>query len=94
MLPKENYKKIKTFKSMNPLKDKLDREVLDIFLIQQQDILKLLDQSKNLNLSKVKASISIARWIKLKLGDTLRVLIYHNYRHVKQAQRCLEISPV
>ncbi|MEQ8425850.1 MAG: DinB family protein [Cyclobacteriaceae bacterium] len=87
MLPGENGKlnKIKTFKNMNPIHKQLSPDVIDRFLVQQDEILSLLDKSSKIDLGKVKTAISISKLIKLKLGDTLRVVIYHNQRHIKQA---------
>ena len=92
MLPGENGKlnKMKTFKSMNPIHKSLSTDVLVTFKNQQQELLRLLDLAGQVDLSKVKTSISISRWIKLKLGDTLRVVIYHNQRHMKQASNVLK----
>ncbi|MEP2772459.1 MAG: DinB family protein [Fulvivirga sp.] len=90
MLPKEKLNKMKTFKSMNPLNSSLDKGVLDKFIAQQEQFLTLLEKSKNTNLTKVKTSISISKWIKLRLGDTFRVVIYHNLRHVEQAKKIIK----
>jgi len=85
MLPGEKVKKMKTFKSMNPAGSKLDKKVLTKFIDQQKKMLELLDRSREVSLNKTKTSISISNLIKLKLGDTFRVVIYHNERHVVQA---------
>ncbi|MBK1896003.1 DinB family protein [Chryseobacterium paridis] len=90
MLPKEKPNPMKTLKTMNPIHSKLDKEVLNEFIKQQQQLLILLDQSKNINLEKIKTSISISKLIKLKLGDTLRFVIYHHIRHIGQAKRILK----
>lgn len=90
MWPKEKLNKMKTFKNMDPLTRQLDKQVLDTFIDQQYKLLQLLHQSSNVNLSKVKVGISIIPFIKLKLGDALRVLIYHNERHIQQAKRIME----
>lgn len=87
MLPKENLVKIKTFKSMDPNDSKLEKSVLDKFLDQQEQILEILNKSQGINLTKIKTAISISKWIKLRLGDTFRVLIYHNQRHIVQAKK-------
>ena len=89
MRPRSNMKKINTFKSMNPIGSKLDKEVIEEFIRHQKQILEILDNAKNVDLSKTKTSVSISKWIKLKLGDTLRVVIYHNQRHMLQAFRAL-----
>lgn len=89
LLPKEKINKMNTFKRMNPLNSKLDRSVIDEFLEQQIQMLELLDKARHISLNKTKTGISISRWIKLKLGDTFRVVIYHNQRHMEQAERAL-----
>ncbi|MEQ8474125.1 MAG: DinB family protein [Marinoscillum sp.] len=89
MLPKEKLNKMKTFKSMNPMGSSLTRSVLDRFIHQQENLLNLLSQAKETNMVKVKTSISISKWIKLRLGDTFRVVVYHNLRHIVQAKKLL-----
>lgn len=89
MLPKEKLNTMNTFKSMNPIHSKLDKEVVNEFIIQQKQMLKVLDRCRSVNLNKVKTPISISTLIKLKLGDTLRVVIYHNQRHMVQAFKVL-----
>lgn len=85
MLPKGN--KMKTFKPMNPIDCALETGVIDTFVRQQNDLLELLEAARLTDLTKVKTAISISKWIKLRLGDTLRVVIYHNHRHLIQARR-------
>jgi hypothetical protein len=89
MLPKERGGKMKTFKEMNPIGKNLHRNVIDTFIGQQKKILELLTQTESKNLTKIKTSISILKWIKLRLGDTLRVVIFHNERHIQQAEKAL-----
>ena len=74
-------------KTMLPRK-KLNK--MKTFLNQQQAILNLLDKSKEVDLTNTKTGISISKWIKLRLGDTFRVVIYHNQRHMAQAERVLK----
>jgi len=89
MLPKENLNKMKTFKSMNPINSKLDKNVVEVFINQQNQLLTLLEKSSLVDLEKTKTSVSISKLIKLKLGDTLRFVVYHNLRHIKQAENIL-----
>ena len=72
---------------MDPADSPLDPSVLDKFIHQQEQLLQLLEVSRQTDLTGVKTSISISKWIKLRLGDTLRVVVYHNLRHVVQAQK-------
>lgn len=89
MLPKEKGSKMKTFKVMDPIHSNVPRSVLDTFIEQQKVLLGLLDQARKVSLNKTKTSISISKLIKLKLGDTMRVVVYHEQRHMKQIERVL-----
>ncbi|KFF02018.1 DinB family protein [Chryseobacterium luteum] len=86
MLPKEKLNKMKTFKSMDPINSRLDKEVVEEFIKQQYQLIELLEKAKDINLNTVKTGISISKLIKLKLGDTFRFIIHHNQRHIRQAQ--------
>ena len=89
MIPKGKLNSMKTFKSMDPIHSKLDKSFLKEFIDQQKQIIHLLNKAENVDLNKVKTSISISNLIKLKLGDTFRFVIYHNLRHIEQAKRNL-----
>ncbi len=89
MKPKDKLNSMKTFKSMDPINSDLDKSCIENFLVQQDELLKLLEKCHSVNLIKTKTSISISKWIKLRLGDTLKVVIYHNWRHIEQAKRLM-----
>jgi len=80
-------KKMKSPKDKNPVHRELAVTTIDRFLKQQQKLKDLLERSRNINLVKTRTAISISPWIKLRLGDTCRFLVYHIERHVRQAQR-------
>lgn len=90
MLPKEKLNKMKTIKAMNPIHSQLNKEVVYEFIKQQQQLLDLLAKARHINLEKTKTSISISKLITLKLGDTFRFVIYHNARHISQADTILK----
>lgn len=89
MRPKAKLNKMKTFAKMDPIHSRLGRSVLETFITQQQQLLQLLGKSETISLNKTKTGISITKFIRLKLGDTFRFLIYHNERHIQQAKRAL-----
>ncbi len=89
MLPKEKLNKMKTFKDKNPAGSKLTSEALDRFIQQQQQMLELLDRARKIDLNRTRTGISISKWITLKLGDTFRVVVYHNQRHMVQARKAI-----
>jgi hypothetical protein len=91
MMPGEKLNKMKTFKDKNPEGSRLDIRTLNRFLNQQEEMLKLLEKARAINLNKIRTSVSISKFIKLKLGDTFRIIIYHNYRHIIQGEKALKI---
>ena len=80
-------KKMSAQKEMNPLNCDLTITTIERFLKQQQHLESLLIQAKAINLVKAKTPVSLTRLLKLRLGDTLRFLVYHIERHVLQAER-------
>lgn len=89
LMAKEKVNKMKTFKDMNPIGSDLTIAVIDKFIAQQKEMLEILERALALNLKKTKTVISISKVIKLRLGDTLRVVIYHNERHLLQASKAV-----
>ena len=75
--------KMNTFKSKNPLGEKISVKVLDDFLTQLTTLAVILEKSKDKNLSKIKIKTTMPL-VKINAGDALRVVIYHNERHVHQ----------
>ena len=89
MDPTTNQKKYKAFKAYNPLPN-LDAHVVVAEFIQQQEVLlSYLKKARAADLNTIKVPVSIASWLKLRLGDVLQFVIAHNQRHVLQAQRNL-----
>jgi hypothetical protein len=80
---------------MNSPKDHAPKTIIESHLVisefidQQEKLLALLNTAKRFDLNAVKVGISIARFIKLKLGDVFRFMIAHQVRHILQAERAL-----
>ncbi|MGV3560892.1 DinB family protein [Larkinella arboricola] len=79
--------KAKAVKAHTPAAGLDARAVLTTFLDQQRDLLNLLERARRVNIGRLWVPISIARFIRLSVGDTFRFLITHEQRHVLQAQR-------
>jgi len=93
MKPGPQTRKINTFKKANPLNfDPVpDRSAIEKFIRQQEDILDLLPLASQVDMTRTKTGTSLSDLVRLRLGDTLRVVIYHNWRHVEQAQRACAV---
>lgn len=89
MLPRERPNKMNSPSKMNPRGSTLDRKVVQTFIRQQKELLSLLTIARTKNLTSVKTGISLTQWIRIRLGDTFRVVVYHNVRHVVQMERVL-----
>lgn len=87
--PDTGQKPIKAFKEYKPQADLDAHLVIAEFITHLEILLTLLRSARHHDLNKIKIPISIARWLKTRLGDTFRFLIAHNERHLRQAQRNL-----
>lgn len=66
-----------------------DRETL---LESQHELIHILERCMEVNLRKVKVPISISKIIRLRLGDALLFVAYHNERHFQQAINLTKLS--
>jgi len=87
MIRVDNVKKMSSPKEMDSTGSELNASTIDQFLKQLDWLEKLLNRAEEYNLTRLKTSISLSPWVKLRLGDTLRFVVYHNERHIIQAQR-------
>lgn len=82
--------KMKTFKNHVPPKGLVAHEVVAEFIRQQELLLQLIRSSANKDLNRIKIPISIARFIRLKLGDVIQFIVAHDERHIQQAKRNIQ----
>ncbi len=66
------------------------KEILETYIKHQKHLITLLEKAKQYNLNSIRIPISIAPFIKLKLGDVLRFVVSHQYRHMLQTQNIFE----
>lgn len=80
-------RKFKAVKGYNPRLDPalLTGTDLPDFEKNLQDLLLVFEASEKVNIRKVKIPISISKIIRLRLGDALLFVVYHNERHMQQA---------
>lgn len=95
MKPKAEGKKMKKMKAAGkhvPAAILNSHVVVAEFIDQLEQLYKLLEEAKNINLEKTKVAISIATFIKLQLGDVFSFLIAHIDRHMVQAGKAIKNS--
>ncbi len=83
-------KKMQSPKNHQPQNNAESHFVIAEFIEQQEQLLQLLEDAKQLDLNAIKVPISIAPFIKLKLGDVFMFLVAHNQRHVLQAEKVIK----
>ncbi len=86
---KQIKNKTKAMKGYRPPADLDSKKVLDECLQQQVKLLELLDRAANHDIARTRIPVSIAKFIRLKLGDTFRFLIAHEQRHIIQCENAL-----
>ena len=79
-------RKFKAPKGYNPTFDKeiIRGNEVQEFLRQQEELLTIFEKAQTVNVRRVKVPISISKIIRLRLGDALLFIVYHNERHVQQ----------
>jgi hypothetical protein len=67
---------------------KLDgQKIVEDFLNHQNTLIQMISDSKSINLEKLKIPVYLFGLICISTGDLLNILVYHNERHIVQAQR-------
>lgn len=84
-------RKFKAPKGHNP---SIDTELItgnDVsdFIEAQNDLLTIIDKASDVNLRRVKVPISISKIVRLRLGDALLYVTYHNQRHIEQISKLI-----
>lgn len=79
-------RKFKAPKGHNPTVDPglVNGNEVNEFLGQQEQLLLILEESLRVNVRKVKIPISISKIVRLRLGDALLFITFHNERHMQQ----------
>lgn len=89
MSSETSKKKYNAFKAYQPTPNLDAKIVVAEFITQQERMLQIIRTAYRKDIQQIKIPISIAKFLKLYLGDALQFLIVHNERHVQQANRNL-----
>lgn len=92
MEPGAKSKAMKAPKAHIPLRQLDAAQVVAEFTAQQELLLMLVRKARSKDISRIRIPVSIAKFIRLKLGDVFGFLIAHNERHMQQALRHIRTS--
>ena len=67
-----------------------DLEAIDLFIAGQNKLLQLINEAREVNMTRLTVPISISKLIKIRLGDTFRFLVAHQQRHFVQISNTLK----
>ncbi len=70
-----------------PATDLDPAEVMNQFVALQTTLLGLLDKAVYADWNRDKIPTMYGNWLKIRLGDALRMLVAHSERHINQAMR-------
>ena len=79
-------RKIKSPKQYNPLVGDIttNKFAMELFIEKQEELLQIIDLAADVDLKRVRIPISISKIVRLRLGDALLFVCYHNQRHMQQ----------
>lgn len=80
-------RKFKAQRAFNPTTkpELITGKDVEDFEAAQKDLISIIEKSAEVNLRKVKVPIAISKIIRLRLGDAMLFVVYHNERHIQQA---------
>lgn len=83
-------KPMKTLRKTNTLNRAVTNTTLTELEKHLNDTMDLLGKLQDADLGSFKVPTSISKFIRVKLGDALRVLVGHNLRHMQQAEKAIQ----
>lgn len=85
-------RKFKAPKNYNPTisPELINGNEIETFLDQQDKLLFLCKHAGTVNIRRVKVPISISKIVRLRLGDALLFITYHNQRHIQQLKNLIQ----
>jgi hypothetical protein len=91
ILPKENgeISKMKATKTKQPSLDHIPENVLHSFIQNMEELKSIFSNADRYNINKKIVPVSFISFLKINIGDALRFVVYHNIRHIAQANRVL-----
>lgn len=87
----DSNKRIKTFRVFMPSSENYTDDVFERFILLQNKFVKLIEKLKDTNLGKIKLSSPVSRFIRLNAADVFMIIIYHNNRHIMQAEKIVDL---
>ena len=88
----ESTRKLKAPKIFHPSSSSIDQAVIPQFIDQQNQVIRYMKATEDLDLEKIKISSPVTNLITYSLMDAYKIIINHEKRHLLQAMRVSEMS--
>src|SRR5437588_1241606 len=88
----ESARKLKAPKIFHPSNSTVDGAIIRRFIDQQNQVIRYMKTTKDLDLEKIKISSPVTNLIAYSLMDAYRIIITHEKRHFLQAMRVSEMD--
>ena len=88
----ETTSKRKNPKIFDPCSSNVDDDIINRFIRQQNDIVRYMRTTENMDLDKITISSPVSNLITYSLLDAYRIIVTHEKRHFLQSLRVLEMK--
>ena len=88
----ESTRKLKAPKIFHPSSSSVDGAIIRRFIEQQNQVIRYLKATEDLDLEKIKISSPVTHLITYSLMDAYRIIINHEKRHLLQATKVSEMD--
>ena len=88
----EATRKLKAPKIFSPSSSSIDAAVIHRFIDQQNQVIKYMKATEDLDLEKIKITSPVSNLIAYSLLDAYRIIVNHEKRHFLQATRVSEME--
>lgn len=92
MVKPGNNKRFKAPKSFRPAQSNIDAGIVDDFVANQEEVIRLFKMSECLDLDRVKIVSPIGSFFTYSLRDALLTIVLHERRHFQQAERVMQVE--
>lgn len=81
--------KLKSFHIRESSRSNIDKDIVDLFIGYQNDFINILQTVSYSDLREIKVASPFFRLLKYQLGEMLLLTLYHQHRHLNQAERAI-----
>lgn len=88
----EPSRKQKAPQVFQPRASKIEEDIINRFQLHQDDLIKLADSCRDVNIFEKKVTSPVMKYITYNLKDTFTILTSHEARHINQAKRIIQLE--